>query len=118
MTPRYPGRRGDTPLTSRPSRLKSMAGDADMRRMAHKNDRRTPEPLLYSPAQLRGRSRICLRRRRDKVRFAAHLGAAAGLVGLSAWWVIPVHSFAGPVLMTLTPSHGVHVGDLPTVPFL
>ena len=86
--------------------------------MAHQTDRRTPEPLLYSPAQLRGRSRIYLRRRRDKVRFAAHLGAAGCLVGLSAWWVIPVHSFAGPVLMTLTPSHGVHVGDLPTVPFL
>ena len=86
--------------------------------MAHQSERRTPEPLLYSPAQLRGRSRIYLRRRRDKLRFAAHLSAAAGLVGLSAWWVIPVHSFAGPVLMTLTPSHGVHVGDLPSVGFL
>jgi len=86
--------------------------------MAHQTDRRTPEPLLYSPAQLRGRSRIYLRRRRDKVRFAAHLGAAAGLFGLSVWWVIPVHSFAGPVLMTFAPGHGVHVGDLPTILFL
>jgi hypothetical protein len=74
--------------------------------------------LLYSTAQLRGRSRIYLRRRRDKVRFTAHVAAAAGLVALSWWWVIPVHSFAGPVLVTLTPGHGVHLGDLPTLPFL
>jgi hypothetical protein len=40
------------------------------------------------------------------------------LVTLSAWWVIPLHSFAGPVLLRLTPGHGVHVGDLPTLPFL
>ena len=81
-------------------------------------ERRAPEPLLYSTEQLRGRSRIYFRRRRDKVRFAAHVGAAGGLVALSWWWVIPVHSFAGPVLVKLTASHGVHVGDLPTVPFL
>lgn len=86
--------------------------------MKHPIERRTPEPLLYSTAQLQGRSRIYFRRRRDKVRFAAHVGAAGGLVALSLWWVIPVHSFAGPVLLMLTPSHGVHVGDLPTVPFL
>jgi hypothetical protein len=84
----------------------------------HSTDRRTPEPLLYSTAQLQGRSRIYFRRRRDKVRFAAHVGAAGGLVALSLWWVIPLHSFAGPVLLRLTPGHGVHVGDLPTVPFL
>ena len=84
----------------------------------HPIERRTPEPLLYSTAQLQGRSRIYLRRRRDKVRFAAHVGAACGLVALSLWWVIPLHSFAGPVLLKLTPGHGVHVGDLPTVPFL
>jgi hypothetical protein len=84
----------------------------------HPTERRTPEPLLYSTAQLQGRSRIYLRRRRDKVRFAAHVGAAFGLLALSLWWVIPLHSFAGPVLLKLTPAHGVHVGDLPTVPFL
>jgi|SRR5688572_19631834 len=84
----------------------------------HPIERRTPEPLLYSTAQLQGRSRIYLRRRRDKVRFAAHVGAACGLVALSLWWVIPLHSFAGPVLLKLTSAHGVHVGDLPTVPFL
>ena len=54
----------------------------------------------------------------DKVRFAAHVGAAGGLVALSLWWVIPLHSFAGPVLLKLTRTHGVHVGDLPTLPFL
>jgi hypothetical protein len=84
----------------------------------HPTERRAPEPLLYSTEQLRGRSRIYFRRRRDKVRFAAHVSAACGLVALSWWWVIPVHSFAGPVLVKLTPGHGVHVGDLPTVPFL
>jgi hypothetical protein len=84
----------------------------------HPTERRTPEPLLYSTEQLQGRSRIYLRRRRDKVRFAAHVGAACGLLTLSLWWVIPLHSFAGPVLLRLTPGHGVHVGDLPTVPFL
>ena len=86
--------------------------------MEHPTERRTPEPLLYSRAQLKGRSRIYLRRRRDKVRFAAHVGAACGLVALSLWWVIPVHAFAGPVLLKLTAGHGVHLGDLPTVPFL
>ena len=86
--------------------------------MKHRTDRRKPEPLLYSTAQLQGRSRIYLRRRSDKARFAAHIGGAAGLVALSLWWVIPLHSFAGPVLLTLSPGHGVHVGDLPTLPFL
>ena len=86
--------------------------------MEHPAERRTPEPLLYSTAQLQGRARIHLRRRRDKARFAGHVGAACGLVALSLWWVIPVHSFAGPVLLKFTPGHGVHVGDLPTVLFL
>ena len=81
-------------------------------------ERRAPEPLLYSPEQLQGRSRIYFRRRTDKVRFAAHVGGACGLVALSLWWVIPLHSFAGPILVKLTPGHGVHLGDLPTVPFL
>jgi hypothetical protein len=81
-------------------------------------ERRKPEPLLYTTDQLRGRSRIYLRRRRDKIRFAGHVGGAGGLVALSLWWVIPLHSFAGPVLLTFAPGHGVHVGDLPTVPFL
>ena len=86
--------------------------------MAHPNERRAPEPLLYSSDQLRGRQRIYLRRRSDKLRFAAHVGGALGLAALSAWWVIPLHSFAGPVLLTLTAGHGVHVGDLPALAFL
>ena len=86
--------------------------------MQQPNERRVPEPLLYSKAQLRGHERIYLRRRRDKVRFAAHVGTAGALVTLSLWWVIPLHSFAGPVLLRLTPAHGVHAGDLPAVPFL
>lgn len=84
----------------------------------HPTERRAPEPLLYRAEQLRGRSRIYFRRRRDKVRFAAHVGAAGGLVALSWWWVVPAHSFAGPVLVKLTGSHGVHLGDLPTLLFL
>ncbi|MEO5842755.1 MAG: hypothetical protein ABIQ73_16790 [Acidimicrobiales bacterium] len=86
--------------------------------MEHQTERRTPEAVLYTPAQLQGRSRIYFRRRTDKIRFAAHVGGACGLVALSLWWVIPLHSFAGPVLLKLTPAHGVHAGDLPTVPFL
>ena len=100
-------------------RLKSGIGPADTWAVDNPTtERRAPEPLLYSAAQLQGRSRIYLRRRRDKVRFAAHVGAAGALLSLSLWWVIPLHSFAGPVLLKLTPGHGVHVGDLPTVPFL
>lgn len=86
--------------------------------MKHPIERRRPEPVLYRPAQLQGRSRIYLRRRRDKVRFAAHVGVTGGLVALSLWWVIPLHSFAGPVLVKLTRGHGVHLGDLPTLPIL
>jgi hypothetical protein len=84
----------------------------------HPTVRREPGPLLYSRGQLRGRERIYLRRRRDKVRFAAHVFGAIGLLAFSLWWVIPVHAFAGPVLVKLTPAHGVHVGDLPVLLFL
>ena len=81
-------------------------------------DRRAPEPLLYDVDQLLGRAPIRLRRRSDKYRLAAHLGAATGLVLLTGWWLVPLHSFAGPVLVSLTPSHGVHAGDLPALLFL
>ena len=86
--------------------------------MEHPIERRASEPLLYSRAQLQGDARIYLRRRRDKVRFAAHIGAALALVMLSVWWVVPLHSFAGPVLLEFTAAHGVHLGDLPVVAFL
>lgn len=81
-------------------------------------DRRSKQPLLYSKDQLLGRSPIYLRRRRDKQQLVAHLAAASFLVALSLWWVIPLHSFAGPVLFTFTQTHGVHQGDLPTLLFL
>jgi hypothetical protein len=81
-------------------------------------ERRAPEPLVYRPEQLLGRRPIRLRRRSDKIRLAAHLAAVAVLVGLSIWWVVPLHAFAGPVLLTLTATHGVHVGDLPVLLFL
>jgi hypothetical protein len=80
-------------------------------------DRRAPEPLLYSWDQLRRRAPIYLRRRSDKQRLAVHLGLAVGLMGLSVWWVVPRHSFAGPVILALSSSHGVHAGDLPTLVF-
>lgn len=81
-------------------------------------ERRAPEPLLYRPEQLVGRRPIRLRRRSDKVRLAGHLVAVALLVGLSVWWVVPLHVFAGPVLVTLSASHGVHAGDLAVFAFL
>jgi len=80
-------------------------------------ERRAPQPLVYTPDQLLGRAPVRLRRRADKVRLAGHLAAAVALVGLSLWWVIPLHAFAGPVLLTLTATHGVHLGDLPTLLF-
>lgn len=80
-------------------------------------ERRAPQPFLYTPDQLLGRAPVRLRRRADKVRFVSHVAAAVALVGLSLWWVIPLHAFAGPVLLTLTPTHGVHLGDLPTLLF-
>jgi hypothetical protein len=81
-------------------------------------ERRAPEPIVYSSAQLRGSQRIYLRRRRDKVRFAGHVAGALGLIALSLWWVIPLHSFTGPVLVQLTAGHGVHIGDLAVPLFL
>jgi hypothetical protein len=81
-------------------------------------ERRAPEPLLFTPGQLTGRAPIRLRRRSDKFRLAGHLAAVAALLALTAWWVLPLHGFAGPVLLSLTSSHGVHAGDLPCLAFL
>jgi len=80
-------------------------------------ERRAPEALLFQRDQLLGRRPIRLRRRSDKIRLAAHLGAVLVLALLSVWWVVPLHAFAGPVLLTLTRTHGVHVGDLPVLLF-
>ena len=90
----------------------SRAGGGD------RTERRAPEPLLYSPEQLLGRRPIRVRRRSDKIRLVAHLVAVVLLVALSVWWVVPLHAFAGPVLLTLTATHGVHAGDLPVFVFL
>jgi hypothetical protein len=81
-------------------------------------ERRSRERFLYTWDQLLGRAPIYTRRRRDKQRLGAHLALVVLLVGLTLWWVVPLHTFAGPVLFTLTASHGVHAGDLPTVLFL
>jgi hypothetical protein len=75
-------------------------------------DRRARQPLLYRPDQLLGRRPIRLRRAADKRRLAGHLLAVAALAGLSIWWIVPLHWFAGPVLVTLTANHGVHAADL------
>ena len=85
---------------------------------ARDGERRAAEPLLYSPDQLLGRTPIRLRRASDKRRLAAHLVGVVAMAALTAWWVLPLHGFAGPVLMTLTSSHGVHVGDLPSLVFV
>lgn len=81
-------------------------------------ERRAPRPLRYTGGELLGRQPIRLRRASDKRRLAAHVVAALALVALSAWWVLPLHAFAGPVLVTLTETHGVHAGDLPVLVFL
>jgi len=81
-------------------------------------ERRARQPLLYRPDQLLGRRKIYLRRAADKRRLAAHLLAVVGLVALSVWWVVPLHSFAGPVLLTFTATHGVHLGDLAVLAFV
>lgn len=81
-------------------------------------ERRAPQPVLYSPDQLLGRAPIRLRRASDRRRLAGHLVVVVLVVPLTAWWVVPAHSFAGPVVLTLTASHGVHLGDLPTLAFL
>ena len=91
-----------------------LRAEADGRRL----ERRAPEPLLYRRDQLLGRRPIRLRRRSDKIRLAGHLAVATLLVGLSIWWVVPLHAFAGPVVLTLTDTHGVHAGDLPILLFL
>lgn len=80
--------------------------------------RRTEQGFFYTKDQLFRREPLYLRRRADKQRLTGHLCLAAGLVGLSVWWVIPLHDFAGPVLVTLAPGRGVHVGDLATLGFL
>ena len=81
-------------------------------------ERRAPQPFLFTPDELLGRRPIRLRRAADKRRLVAHLVLAAALVGLSGWWVVPLHAFAGPVLVTFTAEHGVHAGDLPVLGFL
>lgn len=81
-------------------------------------ERRSRERFIYSWDQVLGRAPIYTRRRRDKQRLAAHAAAVVALVSLTLWWVVPLHTFAGPVLFTLTGSHGVHAGDLPTLLFL
>ncbi len=78
-------------------------------------DRRAPAGALYTADQLLGRTPIWLRRRADKLRLMGHLLAAIALVALSVWWVVPRHTFSGPVLFSIAPGRGVHVGDLLTV---
>jgi hypothetical protein len=75
-------------------------------------ERRARQPLLYRPDQLLGRRKIHLRRAADKRRLAGHLLTVAALAALSIWWVVPLHWFAGPVLVAITATHGIHLGDL------
>lgn len=80
-------------------------------------ERRAPQRLLYTVDQLLGRTPIWLRRRSDKLRFAGHLAVVVALTALTVWWVIPEHTFTGPMLVTFAPGRGVHLGDLPTLGF-
>lgn len=81
-------------------------------------ERRSRERFLYTWDQLLGRAPIYTRRRRDKQRLAGHVAAVVLLVTLTLWWVVPLHGFAGPVLLTFAAGRGVHLGDLPTLLFL
>lgn len=81
-------------------------------------DRRAPQRKLFTPGQLLGTEPIRLRRASDKRRLVGHLLAVALLVALTGWWVVPAHSFAGPVLVRLSATQGVHRGDLPVLVFL
>jgi hypothetical protein len=57
--------------------------------------------------------------RRLSVALARFAGALV-LVWLAVWWVVPKHSFSGPVLSVIDgrDGHGLHLGDLPAVLFL
>ena len=85
---------------------------------ARDGERRAPERLLFTPGQLLGRDPIYLRRASDKRRLSVHIAATVLLLGITAWWVLLPHAFAGPVLLTLTRTHGVHEGDLPSLAFV
>jgi hypothetical protein len=41
--------------------------------------------------------------------------ALIGLWVVAGWWVVAVHPWAGPVLVTVTETNGVHLGDLPAI---
>jgi hypothetical protein len=81
-------------------------------------ERRIAEPLLYTFDQARGHTPIRLRRREDKIRLLLHAAGVVAALLLAAWWVIPQHSFSGPVLAEFTPGRGVHLADAVTVAFL
>jgi hypothetical protein len=38
-----------------------------------------------------------------------------GLWIAAGWWVVAVHPWAGPVLLTVTETHGLHAGDVPVL---
>jgi hypothetical protein len=80
--------------------------------------RRNAEPFVYTPGHARGHTQVYLRRRQAKIRLAAHAALAAVALTLTGWWVIPHHSFSGPILVEVAPGRGVHVGDAMTVAFL
>ncbi len=78
-------------------------------------DQRARQRLLYTAEQLLGRQPIYTRRSSDKWRLTIHLGVVSVVTALTVWWVVPLHSWAGPVVVTLTRTHGIHEGDLPTL---
>lgn len=41
--------------------------------------------------------------------------AVLALWVVAGWWVVAVHPWAGPVLLAVTETHGLHVGDVPAV---
>ncbi|CAN5909124.1 hypothetical protein BH23ACT10_BH23ACT10_22710 [soil metagenome] len=117
-------------MTSRPVRARTQhrsreADNKDMDdpqstpppRSRRRDRRRARQRVVYTAEQLLGRAPIWLRRRSDKLRLAGHVVVIVALVASTIWWVIPEHTFTGPVLVIFAPGRGVHLGDLPTLGF-
>lgn len=83
-----------------------------------RHQRRAPRSRLYTRDELLGRTPLRLRRRSDKVRLMVHVGAVLAMVALAAWWTLPLHGFAGPVLVVIAPGRGLHLGDVPALAFV
>lgn len=44
---------------------------------------------------------------------ALRIAVTVGVWTPALWWVLATHRFQGPVVLYLTETHGVHLGDIP-----